>query len=139
MRGRATIDLDATDFRQFGACVEMKPDLFFPDDANASWCYARARRVCSGCPVRMECLEFAIEHGEQHGMWGGFTPTEIRRLRRTRKRAAAALPAIDLRPNPSAQRRPSMEQLIVELADRTGMPTFPVRRATHAEMTGADQ
>jgi len=139
VRGRATIDLDATRFRQFAVCTEDQQPLFFPDDANAAWCYARARQICSSCPVRMECLEFAIEHGEQHGMWGGCTPAEIRRIRRTRKRAAAALPAIDLRPNPGARRRPSMEQLIVDLAERNGMPTFPVRRATHAEMTGAHQ
>jgi WhiB family redox-sensing transcriptional regulator len=132
-------DLDDTRFRQFAACTEDQQSLFFPEDGTAEWCYARARQICHGCAVRMECLEFALACGERHGMWGGCTPSERERIRSTRRRAAAELPAIDLRPDPAARRRPSMEQLIVALAERNGMPTFPVRRATHAEMTGAHQ
>lgn len=138
MKRGPSFDLDDTRFREFAACTEDQEPLFFPEDGTAGWCYARARQICRGCAVRMECLEFAITHGERHGMWGGCTPAEIRRIRTTRRRATAAIEVADLRPDPAARQRPSMEELIVRLAARNGMPTFPVRRATHAEMTGAE-
>jgi WhiB family transcriptional regulator, redox-sensing transcriptional regulator len=45
----------------------------------------RARRVCAGCPVRQECLETALAHGDtMTGLWGGTTPTERKQMRRGR-------------------------------------------------------
>jgi hypothetical protein len=46
-----------------------------------------ARQVCAGCPVRQECLEFALCHGEVHGIWGGLTERDRRALQ-TRHTAA---------------------------------------------------
>lgn len=46
---------------------------------------AQARRICAGCPVRAECAKFAMEIGEEHGIWGGTTSQErIALLRRPR-------------------------------------------------------
>jgi WhiB family redox-sensing transcriptional regulator len=60
-----------------GAC-RHRPDVdFFADDAAA---IARAKLVCESCPVRIECLQFACEHGEA-GVWGGMTRRERRGLR----------------------------------------------------------
>lgn len=42
----------------------------------------RAKAVCRACPVRDECLAFAVTTGPHHGIWGGTTPYERRRLRR---------------------------------------------------------
>ena len=123
VRGRATIDLDATWFRQFAVCTEDQQPPFFPDDANAAWCYARARQICSSCPVRMECLSSPSNTASSTAC-GAVAPGGDPAHARTRKRAAAQLPAIELRPNLNARRRPSMEQLIVDLAERNGMPTF---------------
>ena len=39
---------------------------------------SRARAVCGICPVRDECLQHAIDHGERHGIWGGQTDRERR-------------------------------------------------------------
>lgn len=41
-----------------------------------------AREVCGRCAVRLECLEFALRTGQQHGIWGGLTECERRDLRR---------------------------------------------------------
>ena len=41
------------------------------------------KRICSGCPVQAECLEWAIKH-EAHGFWAGTLPTERRRIRSER-------------------------------------------------------
>ena len=56
----------ATDWRAAGACLTADPDLFFPVavGAAASPQVARALRICDGCPVRQQCLDFAMRTGE---------------------------------------------------------------------------
>lgn len=41
----------------------------------------RAKKVCATCPVRVECLEQALDVGERYGIWGGLTDIERRHLR----------------------------------------------------------
>ena len=43
-----------------------------------------ARTICAACPVRQVCLEYAVNRGETHGIWGGFNELERRRLVRRR-------------------------------------------------------
>ena len=57
-------------------CAEVDPDLHFPDKGGSS---APAKRVCFACEVRGECLAYALEHGEQHGIWGGLSYDQRRR------------------------------------------------------------
>ena len=66
-------------------CAQTDPELFFPEKGGATW---EARRVCAGCPVRAECLDYALAQGERHGIWGGESERARRRLRRTRAGAA---------------------------------------------------
>jgi len=47
-----------------------------------------ARALCARCPVRDECLEFALSSGEPHGIWGGLN--ELQRHRLSRRRGAGA-------------------------------------------------
>lgn len=51
---------------------------------------ARALRVCAVCPVRAECLEYALAVPEKHGVWGWMTESERRQEQRRRDREAAA-------------------------------------------------
>jgi WhiB family redox-sensing transcriptional regulator len=37
---------------------------------------ARAKAVCAGCPVRIQCLDYAVASGERYGVWGGLTSDE---------------------------------------------------------------
>ena len=46
--------------------------------------------ICAGCPVRRECLDFALGHDQVYGIWGGTTPEDRQRDRRRKRRAAAA-------------------------------------------------
>lgn len=48
--------------------------------------YEEARQICSLCPIREECLNYAIENKERWGMWGGSTPIERRRVERRDRR-----------------------------------------------------
>jgi len=52
-------------------------DAFFPSDARDA---RDAKAFCASCPFRAPCLDFAIEHDEQHGIWGGLDPRERRAL-----------------------------------------------------------
>jgi WhiB family redox-sensing transcriptional regulator len=74
----------AAGWRAAGACVSADPDLFFPvsGTGKAAAQAARACQVCAGCPVRRQCLQFAVETGEMEGIWGGTTPDERIRARR---------------------------------------------------------
>lgn len=67
-------------------CLGVEPDLFFPERGEPT---KHAKAVCEGCVVKAECLEFALVNGEKHGIWGGKSERERRRLRRERAQAAA--------------------------------------------------
>lgn len=72
-----------TDWQSLAACTGADPDLFFPDRGELA---LAAKVVCAACPVREQCLAHALIFHEDHGVWGGTTPTERRRLRRPRAR-----------------------------------------------------
>ena len=59
-------------------CAETDPEAFFPEKGGST---REAKRVCSGCSVRAECLEFALANDERFGIWGGLSDRERRRLR----------------------------------------------------------
>lgn len=65
-----------------GACRGLDPDLFFPQRGQS---LTTARAVCAACPVKEECLDFAVEHHEEFGVWGGSSERERRQLRRQRR------------------------------------------------------
>jgi WhiB family redox-sensing transcriptional regulator len=48
---------------------------------------SRAKAICAGCPVRVECLEYAVRTREPHGIWGGLNELERRLLIRERQRS----------------------------------------------------
>jgi WhiB family redox-sensing transcriptional regulator len=62
-------------------CLGVDPDLFFPERGAST---REAKAVCRGCEVRMDCLEYALAHGEKFGIWGGLSERERRRVRRQR-------------------------------------------------------
>ena len=49
-------------------CASVDTSLFFSDDLDE---IGEAKRVCLACPVRVRCLDTAVERGEQYGIWGG--------------------------------------------------------------------
>ena len=76
-------------------CAGKPAKMFFPnvDDTHERHSlnvYDAARTICNGCPVKDRCLDYALEHNERHGMWGGRTPKERRRLAGDRRRSGAA-------------------------------------------------
>jgi WhiB family redox-sensing transcriptional regulator len=72
------LNLGATPWRQFAMCLGHEPDLWFPIDSDGG---ARAVSICSVCPVRLDCLAWAIEHNERNGIWGGVSARKRQRIR----------------------------------------------------------
>lgn len=72
------------------------PDLYFPDrdvmdregfmQGDSSGNYEMLKQMCNTiCPIRNQCLEYAVKHNEKHGIWGGMSYTERRNLKRSLK------------------------------------------------------
>ena len=68
------------------ACAETDPDAYFPEKGGGT---RDAKRVCSGCEIRLACLQWSLDNAIQHGMWGGVSETQRKRLLRERGRRAA--------------------------------------------------
>ena len=78
------------DWASRGACRDVEPDLFFPiaSSGPATRQIAAAKAVCARCPVQPECLNYALETGQDCGVWGGATEDERRAMRVRRQRHA---------------------------------------------------
>ena len=67
-------------------CRGMNPAVFFPTDGVG---FEAARRICMECPVRAECLEYALANQIDQGAWGGTSERERRRILRRRRALVA--------------------------------------------------
>lgn len=65
-----------------GNCSNHPPTAFFPPDGVG---VERAKRVCAGCAVAVTCLEYALENRIDHGVWGGTSERERRRILKSRR------------------------------------------------------
>lgn len=60
-------------------CAQTDPEAFFPEKGGST---REAKRICLGCEVKDECLEYALAKDERFGIWGGLSERERRRLKR---------------------------------------------------------
>jgi WhiB family transcriptional regulator, redox-sensing transcriptional regulator len=76
------------------ACAGTDAELFFPigDGPAVSPQIEAAKAVCRGCPVRPQCLAYALSTNVT-GVWGGFAEQERRHLREIRTRDRLGVPA----------------------------------------------
>jgi WhiB family redox-sensing transcriptional regulator len=74
-------------WRTKALCAQTDPEAFFPEKGGST---RDAKRVCTGCPVRAECLKFALVNDERFGIWGGLSERERRRVRLERREALSA-------------------------------------------------
>lgn len=79
-------ELQEPAWQDFALCAEVDPDLFFPEQGEPN---SAAKKICRGCPVRGECLEYSLSLDEDpDGIWGGYSLWERRRMRRTNTTSA---------------------------------------------------
>jgi WhiB family redox-sensing transcriptional regulator len=79
-----------SNWMQQGRCRELTPSTFFPGDGVG---VDVARRICADCVVREPCLEYALAERIDHGVWGGTSERERRRILRRRRQDA---PKVDI-------------------------------------------
>lgn len=70
---------ETMEWQERALCAQTDPEAFFPEKGGST---REAKRICSGCEVRVECLEYALENDERFGIWGGMSERERRKQRR---------------------------------------------------------
>lgn len=60
-------------------CAQTDPEAFFPEKGGST---REAKKICLSCEVREECLQYALEHDERFGIWGGLSERERRKLKK---------------------------------------------------------
>ena len=60
-------------------CAQTDPESFFPEKGGST---RDAKKICTSCEVRSECLDYALANDERFGIWGGLSERERRKLRR---------------------------------------------------------
>jgi WhiB family redox-sensing transcriptional regulator len=70
---------EVMEWQERALCAQTDPEAFFPEKGGST---REAKRICSGCEVRLECLEYALANDERFGIWGGMSERERRKQRR---------------------------------------------------------
>jgi WhiB family redox-sensing transcriptional regulator len=70
---------DELSWQERALCAQTDPEAFFPEKGGST---RDAKKVCVGCEVRGECLEYALEHDERFGIWGGLSERERRKFKK---------------------------------------------------------
>lgn len=81
VRPAITTDDDPLGWQGDALCAQTDPEAFFPEKGGST---RDAKRICSTCEVKAQCLDYALANDERFGIWGGLSERERRRLRRTR-------------------------------------------------------
>lgn len=80
------------DWRRLALCAQVDPELFFPEKGTPT---REARRVCTGCEVRTECLADAMASEQRYGVWGGVPERRRRGMLRAARAAARTRSAVE--------------------------------------------
>jgi WhiB family transcriptional regulator, redox-sensing transcriptional regulator len=80
--GGQRITIPDRDWRKLAACRNADPELFFPVSSSGPSLdqVTQAKAICAGCPVRQQCLAFALDTRQDHGVWGGMSEEDRRPL-----------------------------------------------------------
>lgn len=91
------------DWRHNAVCREEDPELFFPigNTGPALLQIEEAKAVCRRCPVIEQCLQWALESGQDSGVWGGLSEDERRAMKRRAARTGPVRHPPDIPPSNS--------------------------------------
>ncbi|PDQ36194.1 MAG: sporulation protein [Candidatus Lumbricidophila eiseniae] len=76
---RSDVSPDVLAWQTDALCAQTDPEAFFPEKGGST---RDAKKICAGCEVRSECLEYALSNDERFGIWGGLSERERRKLRK---------------------------------------------------------
>ena len=74
----ATLDAPDGDWTLEALCAQTDPDVFYPVKGGST---RDAKRICQRCPVIAACSQWALDHDERYGVWGGMSEWDRRRLK----------------------------------------------------------
>ena len=77
--GEVAEDEGELGWQERALCAQTDPEAFFPEKGGST---REAKRICTRCEVRAECLEYALGSDERFGIWGGLSERERRKLKR---------------------------------------------------------
>ena len=66
-----------TNWMEKSACIDVSPDVFFPSDGVG---VIVAKSICDNCLVSESCLEYALQNQIDHGVWGGRSERQRRKI-----------------------------------------------------------
>lgn len=72
-------DENALSWQSDALCAQTDPEAFFPEKGGST---RDAKKICTTCEVRTQCLEYALQNDERFGIWGGLSERERRKLRK---------------------------------------------------------
>jgi WhiB family redox-sensing transcriptional regulator len=78
VRGNA-VDDDPLAWQSDALCAQTDPESFFPEKGGST---RDAKKICTSCEVRAQCLEYALANDERFGIWGGLSERERRKVRK---------------------------------------------------------
>lgn len=77
-------------WRRLARCLGADADLWFPIEQDGG---GEAIAICRECPVRIDCLGWALDHDERQGIWGGVSARQRQQMRvRGRRRDRPSIP-----------------------------------------------
>ncbi|MEY2849170.1 MAG: hypothetical protein RI885_1837 [Actinomycetota bacterium] len=79
VRRSVTDDDDPLAWQTDSLCAQTDPEAFFPEKGGST---RDAKKICTSCEVRSQCLEYALQNDERFGIWGGLSERERRKLRK---------------------------------------------------------
>lgn len=77
------MEVERNDWFTKAVCRGVNPEIFFPVEVNEA---RDAKIICGECPVKTECLEYALTNKEEYGVWGGATFRERKIMLKKRRR-----------------------------------------------------
>jgi WhiB family redox-sensing transcriptional regulator len=72
-------DEDPLAWQSDAICAQTDPEAFFPEKGGST---REAKKICQGCDVKAQCLEYALKNDERFGIWGGLSERERRKLKK---------------------------------------------------------
>jgi WhiB family redox-sensing transcriptional regulator len=79
VRKRTEDDEDTLAWQADSLCAQTDPEAFFPEKGGST---REAKKICTSCEVKTQCLEYALQNDERFGIWGGLSERERRKLRK---------------------------------------------------------
>ena len=76
---KVTEDDDQLAWQADSLCAQTDPEAFFPEKGGST---RDAKRICTTCEVKVQCLDYALKNDERFGIWGGLSERERRKLRK---------------------------------------------------------